>query len=117
MPGEPRFDVGLELDDLAAQVGVDLVGRVRLDEDVELTLDQRLESSFGACGAERGEDLGIGQRVGERHVGNRAQALGLVARAHVGFPPRGVGGRLQRLQPRAALGRERVGGHLNQMRW
>ena len=114
---ETRFDVALELDDPAAQVGVDLVRRVALLQDLDLTGHDRVEPGLRTCGADRGERVGIGERVGERDVGGRAPLLGLGPRVDVGVPPRAVHRGLQRFQRRAARGDDVGGGHLNQMRW
>ena len=69
--------------------GVDLVGR---------EASARAPSSWRATSgsvrarrlraADRGERVGVGERVGERDVGLGASALGLVAGVDVGVPPR-----------------------------
>ncbi len=117
MPGEPRLDVGLELHDLPPDVGVDLVRGEALLEELELAGDQGIEAGLGACGADVGERVGIGQRVGQRDLGLGPPALGLLPRVDVGFPPARVGCRLERSQ-RGGARRDEIGGvHLNQMRW
>ena len=117
VPGETRLDVALQLDDLAPQIGRDLVRREALHEHFELARDERIESGLRLRGADLGERLGIGQCVGERDVGVGPAALGLVARVGVRVPPRGVRRGLERFQRRAARRDDGVGGHLNQMRW
>jgi len=116
VPGETRFDVALQLHDLAPEIGRDLVRSKALHEHVELTRDERVESGLRLRGAHRGERLGIGQCVGQRDVGVGPAALRLVACVGVGVPPRGIGRGLEGFQSRAARRDDGVGGHLNQVR-
>src|SRR6185437_9502340 len=52
VPREAGLDVALQLHDLAAQVGVDLVRCVTLIEQVELAGDERVESRLPAGAAD-----------------------------------------------------------------
>ena len=117
VPCEPRLDVALQLDCFAAEIGLDLVGHESLNQEIELTGDQRIAVALRLRGAQRCEDVGVGQRIGQCDIGGVALRLGLVAGVDVRVPPCRVRGRFERFEGRRARGDDVVRGHLNQVRW
>jgi hypothetical protein len=115
--GETRLDAALQLDDAAAQIGVDLVRHECLLEHLQLARDLGIESGFGRRGAHVGEHGAVGERVGKGDVGLGPDAFRLVGRVDVRRPPGRVGRGFERLEGRGASRDDVARGHLNQMRW
>src|SRR6185503_6326422 len=84
---EAGLDRRLQLDDPVPERLRDLLRHDARAEQVELAADERL----GAVGARRldvTEEVGVGQRVGERELGRDATLLVLLGRRDVRVPPR-----------------------------
>jgi hypothetical protein len=88
---EPRLDRSLELDDAAANSGIDLVRKHGVVEELEPAGDEPVAVGHVAGLAHRGKPACVAEEIRSCELGLDPATLGLLARRDVGVPPRVVG--------------------------